>query len=328
VHDEAHVGTIDAHAERDRRDDDVDLFVEERVLIAMPLVVGEARVVRHRTNTALAQPVGQRVDLAPRLTVDDARFAAMPRQDVLQLPLQIRSDQHAIDEVRPIERADELGGISQVELRQDVAPHARRRRRRERVKADVRPHATEIGELPVFRAKIVSPLADAVRFVDRDEANGLPADERSKRLAALADESLRRDVEQPIASGGQPGGDLLPRVARHPAVKARRRHAVADERVDLILHQRDQRRDDDGEAAVVREGGNLKAERLAAAGRQDDERIAAGENRIHRLALHRPERRVAPVALEEGEQRIGHQGIVDRRSGSGVPGSKVLGFGF
>ena len=35
VHDEAHVGSIDPHPERDGRDDDVDVFVEERVLIAM-----------------------------------------------------------------------------------------------------------------------------------------------------------------------------------------------------------------------------------------------------------------------------------------------------
>ena len=54
------------------------------------LVVGQAGVVRQRAHAALAQPRGERVDLAPRRAVDDARLAAVPREDVEQLPLQVR----------------------------------------------------------------------------------------------------------------------------------------------------------------------------------------------------------------------------------------------
>ena len=49
VHDEAHVGAVDAHAEGDRGDDDVDVFVEERVLVpcrsssSSPAWYGDAR---------------------------------------------------------------------------------------------------------------------------------------------------------------------------------------------------------------------------------------------------------------------------------------------
>ena len=50
---EPHVRSIDAHAERHRRDDDVDLFVEERILVAMPLVVRHAR----RDTARARQPV-------------------------------------------------------------------------------------------------------------------------------------------------------------------------------------------------------------------------------------------------------------------------------
>ena len=38
---------------------------------------------------------------------------------------------------------------------------------------------------------------------------------------------------------------------RQRAVVAGRGHAVADQRVDLVLHQRDQRRHDDGEAVAA-----------------------------------------------------------------------------
>src|SRR5262249_44313363 len=88
------------------------------------------------------------------------------------------------------------------------------------------------------------------------------------------------------------------------AVITGRRHAVADERVDLILHERDERRDHHREP-FSHERGGLKANRFPAARGQDDERVAAGKNRVHRFLLQRSERGVAPVALEHFEQRGG-----------------------
>ena len=92
-----------------------------------------------------------------------------PGQDVEELPLQAGARQHAVDEVRPIERADELDGFSKPELRGDVAAHARGRRRGEGVQADAGKRAAQPAELPVLRPEVVPPLADAVRFVDGDE---------------------------------------------------------------------------------------------------------------------------------------------------------------
>ena len=65
------------------------------------------------------------------------------------------------------------------------------------------------------------------------------------------------------------------------------RTPLRDERVDLILHQRDQRRHDDADARP-HERGDLVAERLAAAGRHQHERVAAGRRRGRRS---RPARR-------------------------------------
>ena len=97
VHDEADVGPIDAHAERDRRDDESAPFVEERGLVAAALGVGEPGVIRQGAHTALAQPRRERVDLAARRAVDDPRLAAVAGEDVEQLPLQSRARQHAVD---------------------------------------------------------------------------------------------------------------------------------------------------------------------------------------------------------------------------------------
>ena len=65
---------------------------------------------------------------------------------------------------------------------------------------------------------------------------------------------------------------------------------------DLVLHEGDERRDDDGDAgrALGVEGGRqLVAERLAGAGALDDQRRPAAEDAHHGRLLARPERLVA-----------------------------------
>ena len=76
VNDEAHVRSVDAHAEGHGGDDDVGVLVEKRVLIPAALVVGEAGMVGPGANAGLGQPRRQRVDLAARRAVDDAGLAA------------------------------------------------------------------------------------------------------------------------------------------------------------------------------------------------------------------------------------------------------------
>ena len=108
MHDEAHIRTIDAHAESDRGHDDVGVLVEEGILVAAALAVGEAGVIGLGANAGLDQPRCQRIDFAPRGAVDDARLAAAAGHHIENLPLQAGARQHAIDQVRPIERPDEL----------------------------------------------------------------------------------------------------------------------------------------------------------------------------------------------------------------------------
>ena len=69
--------------------------------------------------------------------------------------------------------------------------------------------------------------------------------------------------------------------------------------------------------SVARERGQLVAEALAAAGRHDDERVAAVERRLDRLPLAGPEGREA----EQGEQRLG--GGVGEPCGAGAAAAGV-----
>ena len=75
------------------------------------------------------------------------------------------------------------------------------------------------------------------------------------------------------------------------------------QRRHLVVHQRDQRRDDDGQA-IREDGRQLVAERLAAAGGHQHQRIAAIQDMLNRLPLLRSER-VVPVRVpERGVERV------------------------
>src|SRR2546426_4492650 len=179
-----------------------------------------------------------------------------------------------------------------MQLGDDVAAHLRGRRRRVGVHGDAREGRAQHAELPVLRAKVVAPLADAVRLVHREESR---VRTREALCEALHHQALRRHVEQMVPARVEAGEDLRALPARLAAVEKSGRHARLAQAVHLVLHERDQRRDDDGEAAQVR-GGRLVAERFAAARGQHHERVASLENGADGLGLQRKEAVVAPDA--------------------------------
>jgi hypothetical protein len=99
----------------------------------------------------------------------------------------------------------------------------------------------------------------------------LPREQLQKPLVA---EPLGRDVQQPRSACAQ----IIVRAEGLVAVQARIepgcRNAMFGQKVDLVLHQRDQRRDDDRQA-VEHHRGQLVAQAFAAAGGEDSQRGAA-----------------------------------------------------
>ena len=101
-------------------------------------------------------------------------------------------------------------------------------------------------ELEVVGPEVVAPLRDAMRLVDREQGDPCtrPAGRGSRRQ-----QPLRRHVEQvelalahralDARPAARKSSDELSAAARTPSWRQRR---------DLVLHQRDQRRDDDGRA--------------------------------------------------------------------------------
>ena len=124
-----------------------------------------------------------------------------------------------------------------------------------------------------------------MRLVDGEER-----DPRARELGeeALVVEALRRDVEELQRAGPEPFEDL----ALLGGVEARVEPCGLDpaplQEVDLILHQRDQRRDHDRHP-VEQQRRQLIAEALARSGREDGQRGPPGEERLDDSFLSRAE---------------------------------------
>ena len=160
--------------------------------------------------------------------------------------------------------------------------------------------------VPVLGPEVVAPFRDAVRFVDCDQPDrgrckgvkktGLHAFlRRDKQEVEPALLHLRLDpgalpvVERTVAGGGQdpPGVEV----------------------VHLVFHERDERRNDHGEAAEV-QGRQPVAERLPAPGCHDRERIVSCKDRCDDRFLVRAEGRITPVFPEQGEGSLLRSGAV------------------
>ncbi len=294
--DVADVGLVDAHAEGDRRDDDVAGRCRPPLLGRDSVLRGQAGVIRAGGETGGSEQRGDAQGRPLKRHVHDRRPGrALPEaidQQLLSLAGPSRRRQQR--QVGAVEAGDDglLGGDA--EAGADVGHHGRRGGRRERQHALGPELARPRSQLEVVRPEVVPPLGDAVRLVDREQ--------RDRRLGQLGEEALvveplGCDVEELQAAGAEAVGDVACLGLLDARIEPRCIDALEHERVDLILHQRDQRRDDDGDA-VEHQGGELIAEALPGSGGEHRERGAAGEERLDDALLARSEGAEAEPGLE------------------------------
>ncbi len=188
---------------------------------------------------------------------------------------------HRQTQVGPIEPVDEHRRPAAEQLCHNIGARSGIGRRGERDRL----HAAEVGlhraERRVFGAKIVAPLRNAMRLVDRQQRN-LGALEELERLGSH--QPFGRDIDETQLAARDPleHRPVLGGVVR--GVEARRGNAIAAQLRHLIAHQRDQRRHHDGQA-VAEQCRKLVAQRLAAAGRHHRQHVAAVKDRGDDLGL-------------------------------------------
>lgn len=127
---------------------------------------------------------------------------------------------------------------------------------------DVRPAFVQHRELAVFGTEIVAPLRDAMRLVDGEQRDAAAFQQGQE---ARVQQALRGDVKQVQIARQQGAFDPLCVLRVQRGIEEFGAHAELAQRLDLVLHQRDQRRDHNADA-VAQQRRHLIAQRLAATG--------------------------------------------------------------
>ena len=278
--------------------------------------------------SAPSRAPGQVLGLRARARVDDRRPRAVVRQrggDPRALVGRAAARHHGEGQVGAIEARGDAHRVAQPQARDDVGGDLRRRRGGrgdERLRAQP---ARRVGEAEVVRAEVVAPLRDAVRLVDDEQ----PDVRRAQRLGeARRREALRGDVEQAHLARG--GARQRGAVGRRVLLGVDQRGAArgdALERLDLVLHERHERRDHHREV-VADQRRQLVAQRLAGARGHDDEDVARRRRGRSPPARPRPARGGRPRSRRLSAVRCGrrpwrasdHSGGPggDRNTGEGV----------
>ena len=170
----------------------------------------------------------------------------------------------------------------------------------------------EDSQAAILGAEVVAPGADAVGFVDRRERDVRLGQELE---GPRHEQPLGSDVEQFERPAADLARDVATLLGREGAVDRRGRHAALPQRVDLVLHQRNERRHDDRQP-VTTKGRDLKAETLPPASGKHRHRVATPHDAGHRLALQGPKFVVPPVAPHRGQQRLSKRSTFDRQNAS------------
>ena len=253
VRDEAHVGLVDAHAERDRGDHDDAVLAQEAGLVRGARPAVEPGVVGQRGEALAGEELGGPVHRRAREAVDDAGVAGvLGAQQREQLAPRLVLGRDAVLDVRAVEARDEVTRVAELEARRDLGLRGLRGRRREGDARHRGPALVQLREHEVVGPEVVAPLRHAVRLVDREQRDRAAVEQAQRRLDA---QPLGREVEQVQLPGeeGRLDGAALLGVLR--GVEESRADAQREQRVDLILHQRDQRRDDDADAIARTSAG-------------------------------------------------------------------------
>ena len=241
-----------------------------------------------------------------RRRVDDPR-AGEPGRRADKLLLLVGGRARAVHrqvDVRPVEVADHHHGIAQAEPPHDLLPHRRRGRRGQR-QPDRRADRLGLRAEPhVVGPEVVAPLADQVRLVHGEQPRPRPL-ERSPGLGVRQLLRGQEDERTRVTRGEQRRRARTRRLLR---VEHDRRQASRLQVRELVVLQRDQRRDDDRRPRSEHPG-QLVDRRLPAAGGQHGQHVAAAGQRLRRTQLSRTQLLEAePLTgelLDHGSARLG-----------------------
>ena len=209
-----------------------------------------------RVDARVLKRLGHLLDLAARGAIDDAALALVRLHEGQDLARGAFLGLEGEPEVGPVEAAHEDARRRDKQLLDDVTPGRRVRRRGEgqglQAPADL---ARETAQRQILGPEIVAPLRDAVRLVDRHHRHAGVC-QHFDRVGSR--QPFRRYVEQPQFAPPQQPHDTRVLGGLVAGVQAAGRDARR-QRLHLVAHQGNQRRDHEGQARTHK-GGKLEAE--------------------------------------------------------------------
>ena len=302
---EADVGAVNAHAEGIGGDDNRVLGVHEGVVDARALGVGEASVVekdrRFAESAAFVGKAGEHaLGVFARGDVDDA--GAVFADEIRDVPVLRVMVSRLVDGKVEVVAAESLDlhvgflarGFAEAQLADDVGADIGGGGGRDGEDGDVGEAVERIPDVEVVGAEVVSPLADAVRLVDCEKGQFRAGDRLEE---GRVPEPFGSDVHELVVAVRHRRETEAHFVGRDGRVEEGGGNLAFFEGGDLILHQGDERRDDERRAREEK-GGELVAEGLAGAGRHDDDGVAAVDDLFDGLVLPVSEGAIAEVALQ------------------------------
>jgi hypothetical protein len=210
---------------------------------------------------------------------------------------------NAVADVGPVEGGEEDLALLQRQPLHDLAAGGTVRRGGEREARHAGEALVQDRELAVFGAEIMPPLGHAVRLVDGEQGDARTVQQGQE---AVGQKPLGRHIEQvEVAHGERPLH--LPRLAGgQRGIEHGRLHAQLAQGLHLIVHQRDERRHDDG-GAGPNQGRHLIAQGLAATRGHQHQGIAARRHVFHDLLLM-PAKGLVAEDMAQDAERIGIRG--------------------
>ena len=294
VDDDSDVGLVYAHTEGVGADDDADVVL---LPVVLPLVLHrmvEAGMKESSVQSVVAEHLADALGVVAAIAIDDSRTLDRS-QDMNEFLIFVDGLAHHVGKILAGETHTDDILLLELQLLLNVINHFWRCRCREGEDRNAGLPLANLCYLEIRGPEVVAPLTDAVGLVDRDEAHfdALQLVEEDGRLEAFG-----RDVEQFCVAEDAVVERFHDLAALHSAVDSSGDDSVAAQMAHLILHQGDERRDDDAHA-FLGEGRHLKGDALAAACRHQPQSVPAASNALDNLALDAAEVGIMPVLLKD-----------------------------
>jgi len=225
--------------------------------------------------------------------------------EIGELLQRIQARQDAVKNVRAVETAEINLGIFKAQQALDIGTGTQIGGGRQRQTRHLRELFGEHRQTEIVGAEVVAPLAHAMRFVDRKQAEQSALEQRIHlRQKTAIGHALGGRVQQGDFAAQQTPLDVAGFFAGEGGVEEGGIHTRLVQRTHLVVHQCDQRRDHDGDAeasALACDGRDLVAQRFASTRGHQHQRIAPGRHMVDDGLLRAAKGVVAKNFAQDGE---------------------------